>query len=233
MQLKKFRTNLNCQNCVAKARPFLESTGVDWEVDVKDPGKILTVRGEVVDSEQIRAAVLKSGFKVFEEIAEQLPAPTFLNTYRPLILIFSFLVLAICMVEIQLGFWDLHRMMSHFMGGFFFIFSFFKFLDLGAFAMAYRSYDLLAKKFPFYGYLYPFLEFILGALYLSGTFLVFTNATTLLLMGVSSLGVIQSLLQKQKIQCACLGTVFQLPMSKVTLFEDLLMMLMAAFSLLY
>jgi len=47
-------------------------------------------------------------------------------------------------------------------------------------------------------------------------------------MGVSTVGVVQSLLARRKIRCACLGTVFNLPMSSVTLTEDLLMVGMAA-----
>jgi hypothetical protein len=44
-------------------------------------------------------------------------------------------------------------------------------------------------------------------------------------------GVTQALLQKRRIQCACLGTVFNLPMSKVTFIEDALMAVMAMFML--
>ena len=55
--------------------------------------------------------------------------------------------------------------------------------------------------------------------------------SALALMGVSSIGVVQSLLKKRAIQCACLGTIFNLPMTKITLFEDLLMVAMAGFAL--
>ncbi len=49
------------------------------------------------------------------------------------------------------------------------------------------------------------------------------------IMSFSTIGVIQSLLKKQIIQCACLGTIFKLPLGTVTLFEDLLMVAMAGF----
>jgi hypothetical protein len=55
---------------------------------------------------------------------------------------------------------------------------------------------------------------------------------TFLLMSFSALGVIQSVLNKTKIRCACLGTVFQLPMSTITIVEDLGMALMALLMLL-
>jgi hypothetical protein len=51
-------------------------------------------------------------------------------------------------------------------------------------------------------------------------------------MGVSTIGVIESLRAKRKFQCACLGTVFNLPMSTITLIEDLLMVGMAGVALL-
>lgn len=46
-------------------------------------------------------------------------------------------------------------------------------------------------------------------------------------MVVSIIGVLQSVLNKRKIQCACLGTVFNLPMSTVTIIEDGLMIAMS------
>jgi hypothetical protein len=52
-------------------------------------------------------------------------------------------------------------------------------------------------------------------------------------MGISSIGVIKSVLNKRKIQCACLGAVFNLPMSTVTIIEDLLMVAMAATTLIF
>jgi hypothetical protein len=50
-------------------------------------------------------------------------------------------------------------------------------------------------------------------------------------MGISAVGVIQSIVSEKKIRCACLGAVFNLPMSFVTLVEDGLMIVMAAWML--
>ena len=47
-------------------------------------------------------------------------------------------------------------------------------------------------------------------------------------MSVGAIGVARTLLRKDRIQCACLGTVFNLPMSRITLVEDLLMAGMSA-----
>ena len=93
-------------------------------------------------------------------------------------------------------------------------------------------YDIVARRLPAYGYVYPFIELGLGAAYIAGFQPTAVNFITLAVMSVSSIGVIQSVLQKRKIRCACLGTVFNLPMSTVTLVEDGLMIAMAAAALL-
>jgi hypothetical protein len=67
----------------------------------------------------------------------------------------------------------------------------------------------------------------LGVAYLVRLAPVATSLVTLVVMLVSVVGVTQALLQKRRIQCACLGTVFNLPMTKVTFVEDALMAGMA------
>ena len=118
------------------------------------------------------------------------------------------------------------------MGSFFISFSFFKLLDLKGFAESYSTYDLIAKRISGYAFVYPFIELGLGIAYLIEWELLFTNIFTLIVMAVSSFGVIQSVLNKRKIRCACLGAVFNLPMTTITIIEDLLMVGMALFSLL-
>jgi prepilin signal peptidase PulO-like enzyme (type II secretory pathway) len=67
-----------------------------------------------------------------------------------------------------------------------------------------------------YGFVYPFIELALGIAYLLQWQPFYTNIATIVVMGFSSIGVIQSLLKKRKTQCACLGTIFNLPMSTIT-----------------
>src|SRR3990167_8541674 len=124
-----------------------------------------------------------------------------------------------------------HGVMNQFMAVFFLVFSGFKLINLPGFVEGYTTYDLLAKRHRFYGYIYPFLELGLGVLYLGAWFPVTTNALTIIIMGFSSLGVINSLLKKQNFRCAYLGTVLNVPLSSITLIEDLLMVVLAIISL--
>ncbi len=130
-------------------------------------------------------------------------------------------------------FWmDTNIAMSDFMAGFFLVFGAFKLLRLNAFAEAYAMYDIIAKRSTTYAYLYPFIEIILGFAYLFRLYPTATNLVTLIVMIISSMGVAQELAQKRTIECACLGMVFKIPMTYVTLCEDLLMAGMALLSLL-
>lgn len=113
------------------------------------------------------------------------------------------------------------------MAGFFIVFAFFKLLNLEGFSNSYRMYDIVANKWNIWGLIYPFVELTLGILYLINVFPFETNVATAIILGVSSIGVIQSNLNKKKIKCACLGDVFNLPMSTVTIVEDLTMVAMA------
>jgi hypothetical protein len=155
-------------------------------------------------------------------------ATNWLKTYKPILLIFGFISLVSALVSYDQGTFHAMQFMNVFMAGFFLVFSFFKFLDLKGFANSYAMYDIVAKKIPAYGFIYPFLELGLGIAYLTHFNPFITNWATIIIMGVSSMGVIQSVLHKKKIQCACLGAVFNLPMSTVTIIEDLLMVGMAA-----
>ena len=56
--------------------------------------------------------------------------------------------------------------MLDFMGLFYIVFSFFKFLDLKGFPESFKMYDPVAKVVPIYGWLYPFIELALGLLFL-------------------------------------------------------------------
>lgn len=90
----------------------------------------------------------------------------------------------------------------------------------------------LLQKWVGWGYIYPLVELALGAAFIFHYQIFAATVITLVVMGINSIGVIQSLVSKKKFQCACLGTVFNLPMSNITLIEDLLMVVMSIVMLL-
>ena len=122
--------------------------------------------------------------------------------------------------------------MYDFMGLFFIVFSFFKFLDLKAFPDSFAQYDPLAKKSRLYGQIYPFIETLLGILFLLQKALLFSLLTTVVLLSITTYGVMKSLMNGNSVTCACLGTTLKLPMTEATLIENIIMITIAFVGLL-
>jgi len=149
-------------------------------------------------------------------------------TYKPILLIFGYVTAISLIVSVENSSMNFMVFMRVFMSGFFLTFSFFKMLNLKAFAESYAMYDIVAKKISAWGYIYAFIELALGLSFALNLSPVVVNWITLIVMSVSILGVLESVLNKKKIQCACLGSVFNLPMSTVTIVEDAIMIAMSA-----
>jgi len=121
--------------------------------------------------------------------------------------------------------------MHYFMGFFLCQFAMLKLFHPSDFAEGFQMYDLVAKKFRAYAYLYPFIELGLGLAYLSFSHPVATYIITILVMGVGTIGVIRALKRGLDVRCACMGTVLDVPLSTVTLSEDIAMGVMACLML--
>ena len=102
-------------------------------------------------------------------------------------------------------------------------------LDLKNFPTSFSMYDPLAKKIRFYGWIYPFIETLLGLFFLMRIKLFSAVVITIIILGITTVGVIKTLMNKKKIQCACLGTALKLPMTEATLIENTLMLSMSIF----
>jgi copper chaperone CopZ len=233
-------TGMHCGACVAKVTKALQPLASSVSVSL-NPQQV-SLESSNLSLNQLQAALTAVGKYEISETKAAKPVEaelTWLQTYQPLLLIIAFILGT--SVLVQLGQHAGHGMgaaaisldttMRYFMAGFFLVFSFFKLLDIRAFATAYQSYDLLAAKWPTWGRIYPFVELGLGMAYLANFMPTVTNWVTLVVMGFSAIGVIRAVMQKSKIQCACLGTVFKLPMSTVTIVEDVGMVAMAAIML--
>ncbi len=149
-----------------------------------------------------------------------------ITNFIPLIAIFCVIIAITVLLQWYHGFTVLGAM-NDFMAAFFLIFGFFKIINLSKFVEAYCEYDLIAQQNRQYAYVYPFIELGLGFLYLFRIFPLLTNIVTLIFFAISSVSVFIALRKKNQIVCACLGAVFKLPMTYVSLLEDLLMVFMA------
>ena len=231
-------SGMHCGSCMARTTKALSSFADKVNVTLNPPQAILRGVHSDASLEVMQIALAGAGKYTMAPAAPTFGANTagnsgasehegFFAVYKPLLLIVAFLVGVTWLVHAQTPGRHWHEWMSDFMAGFFLLFSFFKLLNLSGFVQAYRGYDLIAAKSSAYAWVYPFIELALGVAYLTRWQPQLTHWATLAVMLISAAGVLNALRKRQLIECACLGTVFKLPMSKVTLIEDLSMAAMA------
>lgn len=151
------------------------------------------------------------------------------GSYVPLIVLLDVCLLAATVQEwISPRGWSGMDWMALFMGWFMTFFATLKLFDLPAFADGFQRYDLLAKHARAYALIYPLIELGLGLGYLARLKLVWVASATLVVMLFSALGVVRTLIRGEKMNCACMGNVLNVPLSRVALLEDLSMAGMAA-----
>jgi ABC-type protease/lipase transport system fused ATPase/permease subunit len=117
--------------------------------------------------------------------------------------------------------------MLKFMGLAFLLLSILKLIDIKGFVKVFKTYDFLAKHIPYYAIIYPFIELTLAICYLFHFFIQTAAVITVIIMLVGSAGILTNLLSKDKVKCACLGARINVPLTRFTLIEDLLMAAMA------
>ncbi len=222
---------MTCSSCEAKVKSALLMVDnvTHVEVSLQDHSTTITMDKHVPLKELQKALDPKYQIAALEhnEMTEQ--TKSWFETYKPILLIFFYITLTTVLIQINNQHFDLMQWMRHFMAAFFLVFSFFKLLNLKGFAESYAMYDILARRFPSWAYIYAFIELALGIGYMIDFNPIVINTVSFFVMSISIIGVLKTVLNKQQIQCACLGDVFHLPMSIVTIIEDALMIIMAAF----
>ena len=227
---------MHCESCVSKVQGALKVIEGIEEANVSLPGKFVSIRGEV-ETEDILNAISSVGYKasLIKEVDSKKreinknPPKSELKELFPLLLIFIYILTA--SIGMNLPRIDSSELMLDFMGLFYIIFSFFKFLDYKNFPASFFLYDPIARRFSYYGWSYPFIETILGILILFRIEILLTMIITITMLGITTIGVTKTLLQGKNIQCACLGTALKLPMTKATFIENSVMIIMAMFFL--
>lgn len=123
----------------------------------------------------------------------------------------------------------LQSFLSQLMGVFFIVFAVFKLVNLSSFVHGFQMYDLIAKRSVIYAKAYPFLQLLigLGMFIVPGKIIIHVGA--FLLSAIAIVGVINSLANKRKIHCACLGNVIKMPLATVSAIEDGSMLAISAY----
>lgn len=226
-------TGMTCESCETNVKSSLLMLPYVTEVEVSKQKQSATITMEkhIALSTFQNALDKKYSITALEHNETAELTKDWISTYKPIILIFAYITTISIIAATYQNTFHWMKAMNIFMAGFFLTFSFFKMLDLKSFAESYSMYDIVARKIKAWGFIYAFIELALGIAYATNFQPFLTNSVTLVVMSISIIGVLQSVLNKKKIQCACLGAVFNLPMSTVTIIEDALMIAMSGIML--
>ncbi len=227
MHIRYAITGLTCESCVRTVRELLLKAEV-----VEDAH--MNLRGGYVDIDIRRTVAmdvlqtLLSGTRyTLSSWKVTTAAVTSVRKFAPLILMFA-IVLSFTGLMQLVHEWNLHLVMLDFMGGFFVVFGILKLANLKGFARSYAAYDDLAARVPLWGLLYPFVELLLGVLFLTGTAILAASVVTAVVMTQKAYSVFRNVRVGNHPWCACLGGFFAIPITWVTFGEDVLMALMGA-----
>ena len=240
MKKTYYINGMTCKGCVETVTRHLKTVmGVDEvEIDLEKGEAILSLDHKIVTSDLKRVLPYKYQLSEKRGVLEKKELQAMgtvvqkskLAQLKPLILILFYIAVASILIHRKVL--DIDGIMLDFMGLFYVVFSFFKFLDLKGFPASFGMYDPLAKRLPLYAKIYPFIELVLGLMFLMRFQLEIALVITLLILGITTVGVTKSLLDKKTIRCACLGTALKLPMTEATFIENAIMLVMALILLL-
>ena len=233
---------MTCNNCKASVEKYLSAINSVSNVNVS----LEIGEAEITMDKHVTTQVLKEALPEKYTLSEKQEKNVFVSTdvpsmpmddeksklqqLKPLLLIIFYIASASLLLHYKN--WSWNDFMLDFMGLFYIVFSFFKMLDLRGFPESFRMYDPLAKRVPIYGKVYPFIETALGLMFLMRYELNIALISTLIVLGITTIGVTKTLLDKKAIRCACLGTALKLPMTEATFIENTIMIVMAILMLL-
>ena len=221
-------SGMTCSGCKEAVTKALESVDEvkSVVVSLQDGSAIINLENEI-PIDRIQKS-LPEKYQIQIDSSDNFPSNTkqrsYLSDLYPLFLILFYITVGSVIMS-----WDhpVDNFMINFMGLFFVVFSFFKFLDYKNFPNSFSMYDPLAKNLPIYGWVYPFIEAALGLMFLFKIEIYLAIFLTVLFLSITTVGVVKVLSNKEEVQCACLGTAIKLPMTIATLIENSIMIVMA------
>ncbi len=229
----KFTINgMTCQGCANTIQEGLSTNpDIDLAQVVLETNELTITSNQPMSVEQVDSLLSNLGNYNVVKNKPNLKSKTisYLDSRKPILLALLIVTISSLSLQTAYGKFDWNNWFTTYMGVFFIVFSFLKLLNVKGFSITFSKYDIFAKKIPIFAVSYPFIELLLGVAFLTQTLLIVANILTLIFMVSQSIGVIKVLQSKQEIQCACLGTSINLPISYLTLLENIVMVLMAGY----
>ena len=108
------------------------------------------------------------------------------------------------------------------------VLSLLKLQNVETFATMFLNYDLLAKRWVRYSYIYPFAEGLAGVLMVAGALTWLSVPIALVIGTIGAVSVVKAVyIDKRELKCACVGGSSNVPLGFISLTENLMMVAMA------
>lgn len=150
------------------------------------------------------------------------------KNYKPIVVIFvSTLLMSITLAWPVDGLKELIRSIELFVALSMCVLAILKLRDIEGFVLQFLNYDLLARKFVQYAYIYPIAELIAGIGMLSVKLTIFVIPLSLFIGLIGALSVIKAVyIEKRELKCACVGGGSEVPLGVISLTENVMMILL-------
>jgi glutaredoxin len=165
-------------------------------------------------------------------LGKPLPDPK-ASTYRPLIALFAITALMALATSIAVfGTPFTWRALAWFIAFSMAVLGLLKLQDVETFSSMFLNYDLLARRFVPYAFIYPYAEAFAGILMIAGVLVWLSAPVALFIGGVGAVSVFKAVyVDKRELKCACVGGASKVPLGFVSLTENLMMIGMAVWML--
>ena len=164
-------------------------------------------------------------------LGKPLPDPKTVS-YRPVIAVFAMTALMALAADFAAGGAVTWRALQWFIAFSMCALAMLKLQDVEKFSTMFLNYDLLARRWVPYSYVYPFAEALAGVLMIAGVAMWLSVPVALFIGGIGSVSVFKAVyLDKRELKCACVGGNSNVPLGFVSLTENLMMVGMAVWML--
>lgn len=155
------------------------------------------------------------------------------TSYTPVLVVFAVAALVAAVVVWWQEGWVVASFPPTFISIAMMLLAMLKLQDIEKFSTMFLNYDLLAQRWPPYGYIYPFAELGAGVLMLAGVLGWLSAPVALFIGGIGAISVFKAVyVDKRELKCACVGGSSNVPLGFVSLTENLAMIGMAVWMLL-
>ena len=221
---------MTCEGCANSIKETLESNEFISSANISLQNEnINIISDKKFTMLELNSLINNLGeYKIYEEKLTSKIIEYFYSK-KTLLLALFLVVISSLSLQVPKDNFELNEWMISYMGIFFLLFSFLKLIDVKGFSGSFKKYDLISKIIPSFAITYPFVELFLALTLLSGYFLIFSYIMTIIFMTSQFFGVFISLQKKEVIKCACMGSSINIDISTLTLFENLVMIVMSSY----